>query len=314
MELWIVLTLLGLAFGASLALLAVGVVAIYRSSKVFNLAHGAMAMLPAFVGYQLASGAPIEIGGVFKIGSTPKIAPGWVALLLALAFGAGLGYAIDRLLLRPIRQRPALTQVIMTVGVLIVLIGVAVAIWGTFGASPPSFFPKKQIRLGGLAGLSINKIATIVIAGVVSVLLFIFFKFTNMGIAMRAAAESREAAVLMGVNPERMSAITWAAGGFLAALAGILNTPESQVHPYTTTLEAIPAFVAALMGGLTSLPLAVAAAMLIGVIWTVVPEIASRVPVLQEINGFRELLILVLVLAILVARSKALFTVESEEI
>lgn len=273
-----------------------------------------MAMLPAFVGYQLASGAPIEIGGVFKIGSTPKIAPGWVALLLALAFGAGLGYAIDRLLLRPIRQRPALTQVIMTVGVLIVLIGVAVAIWGTFGASPPSFFPKKQIRLGGLAGLSINKIATIVIAGVVSVLLFIFFKFTNMGIAMRAAAESREAAVLMGVNPERMSAITWAAGGFLAALAGILNTPESQVHPYTTTLEAIPAFVAALMGGLTSLPLAVAAAMLIGVIWTVVPEIASRVPVLQEINGFRELLILVLVLAILVARSKALFTVESEEI
>lgn len=314
MELWIVLTLLGLAFGASLALLAVGVVAIYRSSKVFNLAHGAMAMLPAFVGYQLASGAPIEIGGVLKIGSTPKIAPGWVALLLALAFGAGLGYAIDRLLLRPIRQRPALTQVIMTVGVLIVLIGVAVAIWGTFGASPPSFFPKKQIRLGGLSGLSINKIATIVIAGVVSVLLFIFFKFTNMGIAMRATAESREAAVLMGVNPERMSAITWAAGGFLAALAGILNTPESQVHPYTTTLEAIPAFVAALMGGLTSLPLAVAAAMLIGVIWTVVPEIASRVPVLQEINGFRELLILVLVLAILVARSKALFTVESEEI
>src|SRR5918992_2595868 len=135
MQLYIVLILLGLAFGASLALLGVGVVAIYRSSRVFNLAHGAMAMLPAFIGYQIASGAPIDIGGVWQFQSPPAIRVSWSALLLALAFGTGLGYGIDRVLLRPIRERPVLTQVIMTVGVLIVLIGIAVAFWGTSGVS-----------------------------------------------------------------------------------------------------------------------------------------------------------------------------------
>jgi branched-chain amino acid transport system permease protein len=314
MQLYIVLTLLGLAFGASLALLGVGVVAIYRSSRVFNLAHGAMAMLPAFIGYQIASGAPIDIGGIWQWESPPAIRVGWIALLLALLFGAGLGYGIDRLLLRPIRERPVLTQVIMTVGVLIVLIGIAVAFWGTSGVSPPSFFPQQQVRIGDLSGLTINSIATIVIMGILSVLLFIFFKFTNLGIAMRAAAESREAAVLMGVNPERMSAITWAGGGFLAALAGVLLTPESQAHPYTTTLLAIPAFVAALVAGLTSLPLTVAAALGIGIVWTVVPELASNIPFVKGIQGVRELVILGLVLLILVTRSKALFTVETEDI
>jgi branched-chain amino acid transport system permease protein len=313
-KLYIVLTLLGLAFGASLALLGVGVVAIFRSSKVFNLAHGAMAMLPAFIGYQIFSGATIDIGGVWQIESPPAIRVGWVAILLALAFGTGLGYGIDRVLLRPIRDRPVLTQVIMTVGVLIVLIGIAVAFFGTSGVSPPSLFPKTQVPIGDIGALSINSIATIVITGIVSVLLFMFFKFTNLGIAMRATAESREAAVLMGVNPERMSAITWAGGGFLAALAGILLTPESQAHPYTTTLLAIPAFVAALLAGLTSLPLVVAASMGIGVMWTVVPQLASNIPYVKGIEGIRELAILVLVLTILVARSKVLYTVESEDI
>lgn len=308
-----VLVTLGLAFGASFALLAVGVVAIYRSSKVFNLAHGAMAMLPAFVGYQLASGAPIEIAGVWTISSPPRIRPTWLALLVALGFGTLLGYLVDRLLLRPIRDRPVLTQVIMTVGVLVVLIGVAVALWGTFGQSPPSFFPRRTVSLGGLSGLSLNTIGTIVITFAVSLLLFAFFKFTNVGIAMRAAAENRESAILMGISPERMSAITWAGGGFLAALAGVLLTPESQVHPYTTTLLAIPAFVAALLGGLTSLPLAVAASAGVGVLWTTLPQIANDIEFLR-IEGFRELAILVLVLLVLVGRSRTLFSVEAEEV
>lgn len=314
MELYLVLAVLGLSFGAGVALLAVGVVAIYRSSRVFNLAQGAMAMLPALVGYQLASGAPIEFAGRWTISSPLRIRPAWLALVIALAFGTLLGYAVDRFLLRPIRERPVLTQVIMTVGVLVVLIGIGVALWGTFGQSPPSFFPKRRVSLGRLSGLSLDSIGTIAVTAVISLVLFLFFRFTDLGIAMRATAENREAAVLMGVNPDRMSALTWGGGGFLAALAGVLLTPESQVHPYTTTLLSIPAFVAALLGGLTSLPLTVAAAAFIGVIWTVLPQIARDVPFLQNIQGFRELLILVLVLGVLVARSRTLFTVEAEEV
>lgn len=313
MELYFILVVLGLAYGASFALIAVGVVAIYRSSRVFNLAHGAMAMLPAFVGYQLASGAPIRIAGEWEVTALPTV-PGWLALVIALAFGGLLGYTIDRLLLRPIRERPVLTQVIMTVGVLVFLVGVAVALWGTDGRSPPSFFPRGRVSLGTISGLSVDNIGTIVITGVVSVLLFFFFKFTNLGVAMRATAENREAAVLMGVSPERISAITWTAGGFLAALAGVLITPETQVHPYNTFLLSIPAFVAALLGGLSSLPLTLGAAALIGMIWTVLPQIARDVGFLAGIEGFRELVILALVLAILVGRAQALFTVEAEEI
>lgn len=314
MELYGVLTVLGLAYGASFALLGVGVVAIYRSSRVFNLAHGAMAMLPAFVGYQLASGAPIEIAGVWNLSSPVRVRPGWLAIILALAFGTLLGYLVDRLLLRPIRERPVLTQVIMTVGVLVLLVGIAVAVWGTFGASPPSFFPLRRVSLAGLSGLSIDNIATVVVTAAVTVALFFFFKFSTLGIAMRAAAENRESAVLMGIDPERLSAITWAGGGFLAALAGVLLTPETQVHPYTTTLLSIPAFVAALLGGLTSLPLTVAAGFGIGIIWTVLPQLINGVPFIGGITGFRELFILVLVLLVLVLRSKTLFTVEAEEV
>jgi branched-chain amino acid transport system permease protein len=239
------------------AMFALGIVFIHRASKVLNLAHGAMAMFPAFICYSLTPHT-----GVF------------VATLVALAAGGMLGLGIERFVVRRLRASSPTAQTVGTVAVLGLLISLAARIWGTTPLEGPSLFPEHNFAVGNatlpLAGIGLFVAAIAVAIGFMAV-----FKYTDLGLAMRSAADNRRAASLMGIDPDRTTALAWFFAGTLAALGGVLLAAATNLHPYILSLEVLPAFVAALIGGLESERGALLGAAIVGLTIGIVPSVSS---------------------------------------
>jgi len=261
------LFILGLPFAGLFALLGTGVVMIYRASKILTLAQGAVAMFTAYILYQLNNDPKIYGGRGFGL-------PLPIAFPLALAFAGLMGYAIERFLLRPLRDRAVLVSVIMTVGILAGLTGLAGIIWSYDRQEAPKLTPTGQTHLFGITlgydRLIILGMAVLIMLGVVYL-----FKRTTLGIAMRAVADDRRAALLMGIPADRVSSLTWVIGTMLAGLAGILLSPILQLQPLILTLIAIPAYAAVLFGGLTNLARMTIGAIVVGVLYSEVPSLPA---------------------------------------
>lgn len=259
--------LLSLPRVGAYAMFAVGIVVMYRASRVLNLAHGAMAMVPAYVTYSLwTAGVPMlfaTVGGV--------------------ASGALLGLAVDRVFIARLRHAGTTAQTVGTVAVLSLLIGLAAKFWGTTPLQAPGVFPDVRFRVG-FSFVRLGQIGLFVTAAVVAAALFAFFRSTDVGLGMRGAAENRRAAALMGVDPDRMSGLAMMIGGGLAGLAGIMLAGVTNLEPFTLSLAVLPAFVAALIGGLESLPGALVGAAVVGVVEGMVPAF-SLVPGLSGFAG-----------------------------
>jgi branched-subunit amino acid ABC-type transport system permease component len=237
------------------AMFALGIVFIHRASKVLNLAHGAMAMFPAFITYSLAP----------HVGVYP-------ATLVALVSGGLLGLGVERFVVRRLRSSSPTAQTVGTVAVLGLLIALAARLWGTTPLRAPSLFPEHTFRVGN-ATLSLAGIGLLVAAVVVAMLFMAVFRFTDLGLAMRAAADNRKAAGLMGIDPDRTTALAWFFAGTLAAFGGVLLAAATNLHPYILSLEVLPAFVAALIGGLSSERGALAGAAIVGLTIGIVPSV-----------------------------------------
>ncbi|MCU1461723.1 MAG: branched-chain amino acid transporter permease protein [Acidimicrobiales bacterium] len=233
---------------------ALGLVFIYRASKVLNLAHGAMAMLPAYIAYALAS----TFGA---IGAT----------LVALLAGGLLGVVVEIVVVRRLRSASATSQTVGTVGVLGLLIALAARQWGTTPVQGVSLFPRHTFRVGN-ALLQLGDIGTLVVALIAAAVFIALFRFTDLGLAMRCAADNRRAARLMGIDPDRTTSMAWCFAGLLAALGGIMLGASTNLHPYTLSLQVLPAFVAALIGGLESIGGAVVGAVVVGLTLGLVPS------------------------------------------
>ena len=257
---------LSLPLVAAYALFSLGIILIYRASRVLNLAHGAMAMLPGYITYQLVSwGVPIA-----------------AAFVLGVASGAALGAGVERAFVRRLRRVSTTAQTVGTVAVLGLIVAVVAKVWGTSSIAPaPQVFPA-----GGFAFASSvmrwGQIGLIAVAILVTGALFALFAFTSLGLAMRGAADNRRAASLMGIDPDRTTQIAWMMGGALAAVSGILLAAVTNLHPYIMSLQVLPAFVAALIGGLESMPGALAGAAVVGLATGVVPALG----VLPGLDGF----------------------------
>lgn len=275
---------LSLPLVGAYAIFAVGIVLIYRASRVLNLAHGAMAMIPAYLTYSLVR------GGV----PTP------IAFVLSLGAGAGLGLAVERIFVRRLRAQSATAQTVGTVAALGILIAVAAKVWGTTPREAVRIFPKGFVTVGS-SGIQLGEIGLFVVMCAVTAALYILLQRTDLGLMMRGAAESRLGAALHGVNPDRIAELTWALGGGLAALAGILLAAVTNLNPYVLSLQALPGFIAALLGGLGSLPGAVAGAAGVGVAQGLVPVMGA----FGRAQGAPQLLLAVLVVAVMAARGKA---------
>jgi ABC-type branched-subunit amino acid transport system permease subunit len=242
--------ILGIGTGTAYALTALGVVLTYKGSGVVNFSQGALAMIAAF------SYADLTQGGMQK-----ALAAGVV--LAAAAVAGGLIYL---LVMRPLRTSPLLAKVVVTIGLLVALVGVAQLRWGDASgeASAPTLFPIKSVRVFGVA-FGVDRIYLFAITCALVVLLWALYRFTRFGIATRANAENERGAAFLGFSPEAIATANWAMGAVLAAAAGILLAPIASLDINTLTFLVLPAIAAALVGRFSSFALAAAAGMAIGV-------------------------------------------------
>jgi branched-chain amino acid transport system permease protein len=277
---------------AVFALFALGIVLIYRASRVLNLAHGAMAMLPAYVTYTLQEALHLPV---------------LAAVALGVLSGALLGMVVEIVFIRRLRRVSTTAQTVGTVAVFGLTIAVVSKVWGSTPIVPPSVFPEESIAFAG-SSLKFGELGLIGVAIVLTVALFALLKFTSLGLAMRGAADNRRAAALMGINPERTTLIAWMLGGALAAVAGILLSATSTLDPYALSLVALPGFVAALLGGLESMPGALFGAMVVGFATGLVPALASLpgVDVIAGQVGATQAALTVIALVVMARRGERL--------
>nr|MDQ3758209.1 branched-chain amino acid ABC transporter permease [Actinomycetota bacterium] len=245
---------LSLPLVGAYALFALGIVLIHRASRMLNLAHGAMAVVPAYLLY-----AMVDAG-------IPTVA----ALPLAVASGAGLGLAVERVFVARLRADGPTAQTVGTVAALGLLIAVVARVWGTASLPAVRVFPVGRVEVGRSA-VQYGELGLFAVMLVAAAVLWLLVQRTDLGLMMRGTAESRLAASLMGVDPGFVTSLAWGMGGALAALAGILLASVTSLHPYTLALQPLPAIVAALLGGLASLPATLAGAAVVGGVQGLVP-------------------------------------------
>ena len=227
----------GLAVGCTYALLGSGFVMIYRVTQVVNFAQGAMAMFTTFLAYSF-----LEQG----IGY-------WPAFVAALAIGFVFGGLVERTLMRPLQGKPPLNPVIVTIGLLVVLEGVAGSIWGNTSPGFPAAFSQKGLVIGttrvAFSAFDVFIVGAVVVPVAAIVALF---RWTDVGLRMRAGAFAPEVARLLGVRVGRLFTLGWALACAAGSLAGLLVAPISSFSPYYMDLYPIYGFVAAVLGGLVS--------------------------------------------------------------
>lgn len=279
----------GLANGTIYALVALGVVVVYRISRVVNLAHGAMGVFAAFCFHYVfikSWGAPVA-----------------VASLLALLVGAGLGIGVERAFVGPVRRRGTLVTLVMTVGVLLLLTELTVQLWGPDTPPIASVFPDKAIKFGG-TGVTAHQFATAGSVLLLGIGLYFLLNRTRYGTAIEAIAEDPGAARIVGLPVRRIVTATWAIGGASAALAGILYIHLNTLDQISLTFVLISSLVAAVLGGFNSLPLAVIGSLGVGVTFSLAQGYVST-------PGFAELVVFVALLAILLVRHRSQAALEA---
>jgi branched-chain amino acid transport system permease protein len=248
----------GLLSGGPIALVALGIVLIFKSSRVFNFAHGHMLLIGSMTAWWFA----VEAGWSL-----------WLAIPAALLVSALLGLAVERLALRPLTGQPLLTIILMTLALSQVLQGMSIVVFGTAQRNFPAIFSVRDPYRLTLPVRYEGELITVVLqqhlvwsflAAMVGVaLLWAFFQYTNVGLAMRATAEDHETAQSVGIRINRVFALSWALAGMLATVGGVLIATASGLD-MSLSVVALAAFPAVLLGGLESIPGAVIGALLIG--------------------------------------------------
>ena len=268
----IAFTILGLVSGAAYAIAASGLVVTYATSNVFNVAHGAVGMVMAFLYWELAVNRGL---------------PTLIALVLVVGVAApAFGYSLDRLVMRRLTHAPVAVTLVVTVGALVFLMGVAEAIWPPAGRRVDPFFGSAGLQLGPVF-VTVHQMLTFFIAVAVAVGLYLLLSRTRTGIAMRAVVDDRELVALHGARPGLLSGLSWAIGSALAALAGILLVTEVGMDYLTLTLLVINAYAAAMVGKLKSLPRTFVGALILGQVTSHSLLLLNRIPWEVNLSGLR---------------------------
>jgi branched-chain amino acid transport system permease protein len=278
MELILHQVLAGLATGAIYACLALAVVMIYQAIDHINFAQGEMAMFSTFVAWQL-----IQWG-----------VPYWGAFFATLVLSFVAGVLIDRLLFAPIHHAPVLTHIVMFIAMFAILNSLAGFIWDYNVKTFPTPFGSRPLLGNGL--ISSHDGGMIGVTVILLVLLYLFFRHTRIGLAMRAAAANPESARLAGIRVSWMIALGWGMAAGIGAVAGMLIAPVVFLEPNMMSSVLLYGFAAAVLGGLTS----PAGAVLGGFIVGVIENLAGTIP---YVGGELKLTIaLILIVAVLVVR------------
>jgi branched-chain amino acid transport system permease protein len=283
-------TVAGISNGCIYGLVAVGIVLIYKATEVVNFAQGELMMIGAFVAFTL-----IELFGI----------PYWISFLIMVAVMALFGMILDRIIIRPLIGEATFSIVMVTIGFGILARSVVSIIpgWGTetYGILTP--FVDKTTRLGQLV-IADEHLAIIAVTVGLILVLFCFFQFTRIGIAMQAVSENQLAAVYRGISVKRVFSMIWAVSAAVAGFAGILLAPITFVHVNMGFLG-LKAFPAAVIGGFGSVPGAIVGGLIIGITESLA---GLYLPIgLKDIAAF---LILILVLML---RPEGIFGIQDKK-
>ncbi len=297
----------GLLNGGPIALIALGIVLVFKSSEIFNFAHGQMLLIGAMATWWFSSEDGLGL-------------PLWAAIIAALAVSVLLGLLIERFTLRPMTGQPLLSIILMTLALGQFLQGLTILTFGTTQRNFPVIFSTTnpyKITLPFtyndnpiIVILKQNLVWSFVVAMICVVVLMIFFQYTRTGLAMRATAENHETAQSVGIRINQVFGLSWAIAGIIAAISGILIATASGLD-LSLAFVALAAFPAVLLGGLESIPGAVIGGLIVGLAQGLVglpnndfflgPQVA------QAIRNSTEIVPYVLLLIVLVIRPDGLF-------
>ena len=242
------LVVAGVALGFQYALIALGFVIIFKATGVINFAQGGLVMLGAYLTYN----AHVTWGIAF-----------WPSVLLAVLATAFVGLLVERLILRRMVGKPPFALIMITIGLLFVIQELVSAIWGFDALNLGDPWGIDTIEIGDVV-ISVKDIWTVILATLVLLAFFAFFRFTSMGLAMRATAIDQEAALAQGMSAKRVFAVSWAIAGGVAAIGGVtLASGPGGLSP-TVQFFALLAFPAMILGGLDSPGGAVVGGIVIG--------------------------------------------------
>ena len=278
----------GVAQGCIYGLIALGFVLIYKATETVNFAQGDLMMLGGFLGLSFM----VVLGMPF-----------WAAFLATLAVMLLFGMLLERALLRPLLGQPAFTVVMLTIGIGYLARGLVTMIpgWGTETHTLPVPYRDEVLRLGGGSDaliLSMEHLAIIVVTAFLIAVLFLFFRFTKLGIAMQATSQNQLAAFYMGIPVRRINMLVWGISAAVSACAGLLLAPITFIHANMGYIG-LKAFPAAVIGGFGSIPGALVGGLIVGIVESLagfyLPE------------GFKDIAAYVVVLVMLAVLPEGLF-------
>ncbi|KAA3632101.1 MAG: branched-chain amino acid ABC transporter permease [Proteobacteria bacterium] len=272
----------GIIIGSLYGIIAMGFAVIYRATGMVNFAQGELMMLTAYIAYALQ--IELDTGFVSTLLAT---------VLIAMAVGA----ALERLFIRPMLGEPMFSRVLVTIGLAVVIRSLVIIAWGAEARPFPAALPSDLIHIGPV---SLYPAQVFVVASMAFLAFgsWLFFKFSRIGIAMRATANSESTALLMGINVPRLYAVAWGISGVFAAFAGLSFALMFSLEP-SMAYMGLRAFPATILGGLDSVVGGASAGIIIGVVENLVGGYLGRG--LKEIAGFA------LIVAVLMVRPYGMF-------
>jgi branched-chain amino acid transport system permease protein len=274
----------GIAQGCIYGLIALGFVLIYKATEAVSFAQGDLMMLGAFLGL-----ATLTVLGL----------PFWVTVPAVIAAMAVFGFAIERVVIRPILGQPTFSIVMLTIGIGYVARGAITMIpgIGTDTHTLPVPYKDAVVPVGGVV-LAVEQIVVIAVTALLCLVLYLLFSRSKVGIAMQAASQNQLAAYYMGIPVKKLNGVVWALAAMVAAVAGLLLAPITFVHANMGFIG-LKAFPAAVVGGFGSLPGAIVGGLIIGVVESLagfyLPE------------GFKDVAAYVVVLVMLMVKPNGLF-------
>ena len=272
----------GVSQGCVYGLIALGFVLIYKATEIVNFTQGEIMMLGAFVAFTFTN----LLGWPF-----------WMAIVMTLLVMAAFGALTERLILRPMIGEPPFSVLMLTIGLGFVLRAGAGAIWGNEPRTITTPYSGGIVDIGGVI-IGYENIVIIAGTAVLCLVLYFFFRYSRVGIAMQAASQNQLAAYYMGIPVKRIYSLVWALSAGIAATAGILVAPVALIDPLMGFIG-IKAFAAAIVGGFGSLPGAILGGIIIGVV--------EQFAALYLPPGFSETSAYVILLVMLLVRPEGLF-------
>ena len=286
MEYFLQLLIAGIAIGGLYALIAVGFVVIFKATGVLNFAHGELILVGAYMFYTFNSMLHIHF---------------FLSFILTLCFSFVLALVIEHITIRPLLGEEAVSVIMLTIGISILIKAIIVIIWGNDDKVLPHFFPTKSIEMFGIY-LPVTYIYMLGSAVLFFLIVMFFFTFTKMGLAMRATANNQNVALLMGINVESIFAFSWGLSAILAGVAGIFLSYINMVSPYLGSIG-LNLFPAVVVGGLDSILGGIIGGFLIGILQNFAGGYLSE----YLGGGLKEIVPFIILLLMLMIRPFGLF-------